>query len=88
MPARDQHQHLDPGIHGNIVVAVSFSSIIDANSNDLYESLLDQDLVVKKNALTVLTYSILNRMINVGGRVGFGKIVLYATANDRPCNLQ
>lgn len=80
----DQHHHLlfkiletskDPDIRGNIVialgdVAVSFSNIIDENSNELYKGLSDDDLVVKKNTLMVLTHLILNGMIKVKGQLG------------------
>ncbi|KAG2363022.1 non-SMC mitotic condensation complex subunit 1-domain-containing protein [Suillus spraguei] len=80
----DQHHHLlfkiletsrDPNIRSNIVialgdVAVSFSSIIDENSNELYKGLSDGDLVVKKNTLMVLTHLILNGMIKVKGQLG------------------
>ena len=65
----------DPSIRSNTVialgdVAVSFSSIIDENSNELYRGLSDQDLVVKKNTLMVLTHLILNGMIKVKGQLG------------------
>ncbi|KAF8137642.1 non-SMC mitotic condensation complex subunit 1-domain-containing protein [Boletus edulis] len=80
----DEHHHLlfkiletsrDPSIRSNIVialgdVAVSFSNIIDENSNELYKGLSDQDLVVKKNTLMVLTHLILNGMIKVKGQLG------------------
>lgn len=80
----DHHHHLlfkiletskDPSIRSNIVialgdVAVSFSSIVDENSNELYKGLSDQDLVVKKNTLMVLTHLILNGMIKVKGQLG------------------
>ncbi|KIJ62112.1 hypothetical protein HYDPIDRAFT_30664 [Hydnomerulius pinastri MD-312] len=80
----DQHHHLlfkvletskDPNIRSNIVialgdVAVSFSNIIDENSNELYKGLSDDDLVVKKNTLMVLTHLILNGMIKVKGQLG------------------
>ncbi|KAG6333782.1 hypothetical protein ID866_5308 [Astraeus odoratus] len=80
----DQHHHLlfkiletsrDPDIRSNIVialgdVAVSFSNIIDENSNELYKGLSDGDLVVKKNTLMVLTHLILNGMIKVKGQLG------------------
>ncbi|KAG2072264.1 hypothetical protein BDR04DRAFT_1134704, partial [Suillus decipiens] len=80
----DRHHHLlfkiletsrDPNIRSNIVialgdVAVSFSSIIDENSNELYKGLSDGDLVVKKNTLMVLTHLILNGMIKVKGQLG------------------
>ncbi|KAJ7116325.1 non-SMC mitotic condensation complex subunit 1-domain-containing protein [Mycena epipterygia] len=65
----------NPNIRSNIVialgdVAVSFSSIIDENSNELYKGLSDPDLVVKKNTLMVLTHLILNGMIKVKGQLG------------------
>ncbi|OCH87806.1 hypothetical protein OBBRIDRAFT_889536 [Obba rivulosa] len=80
----DQHHHLlfkiletskDPSIRSNIVialgdVAVSFSNIIDENSNELYKGLSDTDMVVKKNTLMVLTHLILNGMIKVKGQLG------------------
>jgi condensin complex subunit 1 len=65
----------DASIRSNIVialgdVAVSFSNIVDENSSDLYKGLSDQDLVVKKNTLMVLTHLILNGMIKVKGQLG------------------
>lgn len=80
----DQHHRLlfkiletskDADIRSNIVialgdVAVSFSSIIDENSNELYKGLSDKNLVVKKNTLMVLTHLILNGMIKVKGQLG------------------
>ncbi|KAF7983455.1 hypothetical protein HWV62_21732 [Athelia sp. TMB] len=80
----DQHHRLlfkiletskDPNIRSNIVialgdVAVSFSNIVDENSNELYKGLSDADLVVKKNTLMVLTHLILNGMIKVKGQLG------------------
>ncbi|KAI0038666.1 hypothetical protein FA95DRAFT_1567609 [Auriscalpium vulgare] len=80
----DQHHRLlfkiletskDPNIRSNIVialgdVAVSFSSIVDENSSELYKGLSDQNLVVKKNTLMVLTHLILNGMIKVKGQLG------------------
>jgi hypothetical protein len=80
----DQHHRLlfkiletskDANIRSNIVialgdVAVSFSNIIDENSNELYKGLSDEDLVVKKNTLMVLTHLILNGMIKVKGQLG------------------
>lgn len=51
-------------------MAVSFSNIIDENSNELYKGLSDGDLVVKKNTLMVLTHLILNGMIKVKGQLG------------------
>ncbi|KAE9404631.1 hypothetical protein BT96DRAFT_955569 [Gymnopus androsaceus JB14] len=63
------------GIRSNIVialgdVAVSFSNIIDENSNELYKGLSDADLIVKKNTLMVLTHLILNGMVKVKGQLG------------------
>lgn len=80
----DQHHRLlfkiletskDADIKSNIVialgdVAVSFSNIIDENSNELYKGLSDKDLRVKKNTLMVLTHLILNGMIKVKGQLG------------------
>ncbi|KAG6844081.1 hypothetical protein H0H87_009907 [Tephrocybe sp. NHM501043] len=65
----------DADIRSNIVialgdVAVSFSNIIDENSNELYKGLSDKNLVVKKNTLMVLTHLILNGMIKVKGQLG------------------
>lgn len=51
-------------------VAVSFSNVVDENSNELYKGLSDEDLVVKKNTLMVLTHLILNGMIKVKGQLG------------------
>ncbi|KAJ3479305.1 hypothetical protein NLI96_g9147 [Meripilus lineatus] len=80
----DQHHRLlfkiletskDASIRSNTVialgdVAVSFSNIIDENSNELYKGLTDKDLIVKKNTLMVLTHLILNGMIKVKGQLG------------------
>ena len=80
----DQHHRLlfkiletsrDANIRSNIVialgdVAVSFNTIIDENSNELYKGLSDKDFVVKKNTLMVLTHLILNGMIKVKGQLG------------------
>ncbi|KAH8919555.1 hypothetical protein BT69DRAFT_1284724 [Atractiella rhizophila] len=65
----------DPTIRSNIVialgdVAVSFSTIMDENSDHLYGSLTDKDMTVKKNTLMVLTHLILNGMIKVKGQLG------------------
>lgn len=49
---------------------MSFSNIIDENSNELYKGLTDKDLIVKKNTLMVLTHLILNGMIKVKGQLG------------------
>lgn len=65
----------DANIRSNIAialgdVAVSFSTIIDENSDELYRGLSDTALVVKKNTLMVLTHLILNGMIKVKGQLG------------------
>ncbi|KAL0945257.1 hypothetical protein HGRIS_000767 [Hohenbuehelia grisea] len=65
----------DAEVRSNVVialgdVAVSFSSIIDENSNELYKGLTDTNLAVKKNTLMVLTHLILNGMIKVKGQLG------------------
>lgn len=65
----------DANIRSNIAialgdVAVSFSTIVDENSDELYKGLSDRDLVVKKNTLMVLTHLILNGMIKVKGQLG------------------
>lgn len=65
----------DANIRANIVialgdVAVSFGTIVDENSNELYKGLGDKNLVVKKNTLMVLTHLILNGMIKVKGQLG------------------
>lgn len=49
---------------------MSFSNIIDENSNELYKGLSDKNFVVKKNTLMVLTHLILNGMIKVKGQLG------------------
>ena len=51
-------------------IVVSFSSIIDENSDKLYWGLSDTDLIMKKDMLTVLTHLILNGMIKVKGQLG------------------
>lgn len=65
----------DATIRSNIVIAlgdiaVSFSSIIDENSNELYKGLSDGVVQVKKNTLMVLTHLILNGMVKVKGQLG------------------
>lgn len=65
----------DPTICSNVVialgdVAVSFSTIVDENSNELYRGLSNKSLIVKKNTLMVLTHLILNGMIKVKGQLG------------------
>ena len=49
---------------------MSFSNIIDENSNELYKGLSDASIIVKKNTLMVLTHLILNGMIKVKGQLG------------------
>jgi hypothetical protein len=65
----------DANIRSNIAIAlgdvvVSFNTIIDENSDELYRGLSDSELVVKKNTLMVLTHLILNGMIKVKGQLG------------------
>ncbi|GAA6027146.1 hypothetical protein JCM8097_002429 [Rhodosporidiobolus ruineniae] len=65
----------EPAVRSNIVIAlgdiaVSFSTIMDEKSNDLYAGLHDKDATVKKNTLMVLTHLILNGMIKVKGQLG------------------
>ncbi|GAA5965910.1 hypothetical protein JCM21900_006039 [Sporobolomyces salmonicolor] len=65
----------EPAVRSNIVIAlgdiaVSFSTIMDENSDRLYAGLHDKDLTVKKNTLMVLTHLILNGMIKVKGQLG------------------
>lgn len=62
-------------IRSNIIIAlgdiaVSFSTIMDSNSDGLYKGLTDPNLEVKKNTLMVLTHLILNGMIKVKGQLG------------------
>ncbi|VDC05590.1 unnamed protein product [Peniophora sp. CBMAI 1063] len=64
----------DPNIRANLVIgigdlAVSFATIIDERLNNLYMGLNDDDLIVKKNTLMVLTHLILNGMIKVKGQL-------------------
>ncbi|GFZ43762.1 hypothetical protein JCM24511_01482 [Saitozyma sp. JCM 24511] len=65
----------DPVVRGNIVIALGdialcFGSLIDDNSERLYQGLTDPDPGVKKNTLMVLTHLILNGMIKVKGQLG------------------
>lgn len=65
----------DPNVRANAVialgdVAVSFGTIVDENSAELYKGLSDSNLIVKKNTLMVLTHLILNGMIKVKGQLG------------------
>jgi condensin complex subunit 1 len=65
----------DATTKSNIVIslgdmAVSFNSLIDQNIAYLYKRLRDTSLVVKKNALMVLTHLILNGMIKIKGQLG------------------
>lgn len=80
----EEHHHLlfrlletskDATTRSNIVIALgdialSFSNIIDENSNELYKGLSDGVVSVKKNTLMVLTHLILNAMIKVKGQLG------------------
>lgn len=65
----------DPVVRSNIVIAlgdlaVCWGSLIDDNSERLYQGLSDPDPIVKKNTLMVLTHLILNGMIKVKGQLG------------------
>lgn len=65
----------DPVIRSNIVIAlgdiaVCFSNMIDENSDKLYNGLADENFLVKKNTLMVLTHLILNGMVKVKGQLG------------------
>lgn len=65
----------DPTIRSNVVIAlgdiaVCFSTLIDENSDRLYKGLSDQNLIVKKDSLMVLTHLILNGMVKVKGQLG------------------
>src|ERR1700733_14928869 len=66
---------------------MSFSNIVDENSNELYKGLSDGDLVVKKNTLVVLTHLILNGMIKVEGQLG-EMTKCRASRALRSCSLQ
>jgi condensin complex subunit 1 len=64
----------DPTIKSNIIIglgdmAICFNSLIDQNISYLYNRLTDADGHVKKNALMVLTFLILNGMIKVKGQI-------------------
>jgi condensin complex subunit 1 len=65
----------NPTIRSNLVIAlgdlaVCFSTLIDENISFLYNRLADEDTIVKKNALMVLTHLILNGMIKIKGQIG------------------
>ena len=64
----------DPVIRSNLVIglgdlAMCFNAQIDQNISYLYNRLKDDDIQVKKNALMVLTFLILNGMIKVKGQI-------------------
>ncbi|ORZ04942.1 non-SMC mitotic condensation complex subunit 1-domain-containing protein [Absidia repens] len=64
----------DPTIRSNIVIAlgdmaVCFNTLIDDNITFLYNRLADNDKLVKKNAVMVLTHLILNGMVKVKGQI-------------------
>ncbi|KAI8092765.1 non-SMC mitotic condensation complex subunit 1-domain-containing protein [Halteromyces radiatus] len=64
----------DPTIRSNIVIAlgdmaVCFNTLIDDNITFLYNRLADEDKMVKKNAVMVLTHLILNGMVKVKGQI-------------------
>jgi condensin complex subunit 1 len=61
-------------IRSNLVIGlgdltISFNSLIDNNIINLYNRLKDNDFHVKKNALMILTFLILNGMIKVKGQI-------------------
>jgi condensin complex subunit 1 len=64
----------DSIVRSNLVIglgdmAVSFNSLIDEHISHLYQRLGDADRRVKKNALMVLTFLILNGMVKVKGQI-------------------
>ncbi|KAI8577831.1 hypothetical protein K450DRAFT_250238 [Umbelopsis ramanniana AG] len=64
----------NPAIRSNLVIAlgdmaVCFSTLIDENISFLYNRLSDDDTLVKKNALMVLTHLILNGMVKIKGQI-------------------
>ncbi|KAL0080987.1 non-SMC mitotic condensation complex subunit 1-domain-containing protein [Phycomyces blakesleeanus] len=64
----------DPTIRSNIAIAlgdmaVCFNTLIDENISFLYNRLGDEDGLVKKNAVMVLTHLILNGMVKVRGQI-------------------
>ncbi|CAO3624953.1 unnamed protein product [Cunninghamella blakesleeana] len=64
----------DPTIRSNIVIAlgdmaVCFNTLIDDNISFLYNRLGDDDKLVKKNTVMVLTHLILNGMVKVKGQI-------------------
>ncbi|ORX60492.1 hypothetical protein DM01DRAFT_1300277 [Hesseltinella vesiculosa] len=64
----------DATIRSNIVIAmgdmsVCFSTLIDDNISFLYNRLGDEDSLVKKNTVMVLTHLILNGMVKVKGQI-------------------
>ncbi|KAI8901190.1 non-SMC mitotic condensation complex subunit 1-domain-containing protein [Globomyces pollinis-pini] len=64
----------NPIIRSNIIIGlgdltICFNSQIDQNISYLYNRLRDDDFYVKKNALMVLTFLILNGMIKVKGQI-------------------
>lgn len=68
-------QSPDPIVKGNLIIAlgdiaVSWSTIMDAKSDELYRGLLDKDLTVRKHTFMVLTHLILNQMIKTKGQLG------------------
>lgn len=65
----------DPVVRANMIIAlgdiaVSWSTILDAKSDQLYRGLNDKDLTVRKHTFMVLTHLILNGMIKTKGQLG------------------
>jgi condensin complex subunit 1 len=68
-----QHTN-NPLIRSNIVIgmgdlAICFNSLIDPHIAHLYSRLKDESFHVKKNALMMLTFLILNGMIKIKGQI-------------------
>lgn len=64
----------DPIMRSNLAIgmgdlAICFNSILDEHIVHLYNRLKDTDFYVKKNALMVLTFLILNGMIKIKGQI-------------------
>jgi hypothetical protein len=65
----------DAHIRNNIAIAlgdvvVSFSTVVDENSDELRRLLSDCDLVVNKNTLMALRHLVLNGISRSGGSLG------------------
>eukprot|EP00484_Ammonia_sp_Unknown_P005006 CAMPEP_0197073468 /NCGR_PEP_ID=MMETSP1384-20130603/210621_1 /TAXON_ID=29189 /ORGANISM="Ammonia sp." /LENGTH=1672 /DNA_ID=CAMNT_0042512305 /DNA_START=42 /DNA_END=5060 /DNA_ORIENTATION=- len=63
-------KHSDPSIRANIIIALGdmafrFPNELDQWSTNIYRNLRDENVIVRKNTLMVLTHLILNDMIKV-----------------------